>query len=380
MAQGSVIILEPDAASRSLTRSAFEQQIPDIEIFAFDSLAAVREQLKAGSGDVVVIDETLPAAELLPLIYELRNDDQQPAVVMLTANEDPQHITYLYKHGCQRCIIRDNRWRDEASQAVRHLLRLRQLEYENLRIRTKLTEANLLLEERNRRLDEFSATLAHDIRGPLGGISMKLEYLLETHEADLPERCKHLVSSAFESTQRLTGTVQAMYDFAKLGAKAQKVAEVNLAALVEQVIVDLRFDPNRDIQISIEELPVVWGNPDLLGRVFLNLIGNAVKFNDKPQVQISIRAGDEIIQGIGRFREIIVADNGIGIDSNEVRDVLSMFRRGSNLPEDSEGSGVGLTVVQRIVELHFGKLRVESTKGSGTIFVFTLPLEPMDFR
>jgi signal transduction histidine kinase len=150
---------------------------------------------------------------------------------------------------------------------VRHLLRIRRLEQENSNLLAKLTEANLMLEEKNRRLDDFSATVAHDIRGPLGGISMKLEYILDQYGNTFEPRVVQLLDRGLQATTRLTHVVQAMYDFAKLGSKAAKMCQVNLKKLINEVVADMSFDENIEIRIGIaENLPVVWGHAELLRR------------------------------------------------------------------------------------------------------------------
>jgi two-component system, sensor histidine kinase and response regulator len=208
---------------------------------------------------------------------------------------------------------------------------------------------------------------------------MKLEYLLDSYEQKIDQRFAELLKRAFHSTERLTSIVQGMYDFARLGAKAASMAEVPLGTLVEEVVGDLHFDDTLDIKIGMGDLPTVWGNAMLLRRVFMNLITNAIKYNDKKDIIVNIGIRSISEKSIARFAEIFVEDNGPGIPKNEIKDIFSMFSRGSTSKGDKEGVGVGLAVVQRIVELHFGKISVETEVGKGTKFVMLLPLEKIDF-
>ncbi|MBX7138733.1 MAG: HAMP domain-containing histidine kinase, partial [Oligoflexia bacterium] len=163
--------------------------------------------------------------------------------------------------------------------------------------------------------------------------------------------------------------------FAKLGSKATKMDYVNLTSLVEEVSSDNGFDPKLDIELSLSDLPEVWGNAPLLRRVLQNLISNAVKYNDKPKIQIGIFSPGTVTRALGRFAQIRVQDNGPGIPQDELAGIFSMFRRGSQAEGQGEGAGIGLAVVKRIVELHFGEIEVESHPGEGTAFTFTLPVE-----
>ena len=120
---------------------------------------------------------------------------------------------------------------------------------------------------------------------------------------------------------------------------------------------------------------MVWGNPELLRRAFINLVGNAVKYSDKSEVIINIGMRSIENRSLARFCQVFVQDNGAGVDPGELQSIFTMFSRGARFREGKEGLGIGLSVVQRIVELHFGEVSVESVVGQGSTFVLTLPLE-----
>ena len=373
-----VLVLE-SASAQDAAWAHIVEQVPSVEFTQVSSLDDCRAVASSGAFDVVVLNYDLNNLAHTTILQELRLRDSEPGILVVSGDTDPRHVTHAYDAGCDRCIVRVGAWRDELAPALRHMLRLRRLKEENLMIRAKLTEANSLLEEKNRRLDDFSMTIAHDIRGPLGGMCMKLEYVLETKGADLDNRSQQLLSRALDSGKRLMNMVQAMYEYAKLGTKATKMAIVSLGTLVHEVVHDMHFDDSLDIQIGIGELPSVWGNSDLLRRVFINLIGNAVKYNDKKQILINVSAGKEVQRGLARFVEIIVSDNGPGITPDDTRRLFDMFARGAQSHHSSEGLGVGLAVVQRIAELHYGEVSVNSRPGDGAAFTLLLPLEKVDF-
>ena len=355
------------------------RQIPDAEITPIDNLSKYYETVGNRDFDIVVLDIDLASSNTPELIHQLKLKDREPGVLVISNSEDPILVADIYNSGCHKYIIKQGHWQDELGPSIRHLLRLRKLEEENRRLVVRLTEANMLLQEKNRRLDEFSATIAHDIRGPLGGISMKLDYLLDTYQGVFDARCKSLLGNALRSTQRLTQLVQSMYSYAKLGAKANQMEVVDLDQLVQEVITDMHFNAKLDIQIGLGDLPKVWGSVDLLRRLFINLLANAVKYCDKPKIIINISKRAIVKRNLGDFAEICVEDNGPGIPDAELKNIFSMFTRGSTAKGDQEGAGIGLAVVQRIVELHFGTVKVESTLNRGTSFIIALPLEKIDF-
>lgn len=373
----SIVVFEQQPEAWRNVENNLAEDLPGSTVSFVNTPEQLRACINEPNTGVVVLDCNWEMPDLRQFIYELKNSDSDPALIILSEDANSKRITELYKHGCQRFIIKDERWLSELGLAIRQLMRYRQVVNENLKIRTKLTESNMLLDERNKRLDEFSATLAHDIRGPLGGISMKLEYLLDHAERELDQKSQEILKRALNSSERLTGIVQAMYEYAKLGAQASKMQRINLVELVNQVVADLSFDPALDIRVEIGELGYIWGNPGLISRVFINLISNAVKYSDKAEIAIRIKAETTQNKTIGRFREIVVEDNGPGIDEKNLPQLFSMFKRGVHQAgkEKSDGIGVGLAVVQRIIELHFGEIRVQSVPGQGTAFFFTLPVE-----
>lgn len=373
-----VLVLDSHADDGAEWSKVYEH-VPSAEFTRVQSLEECQQAASSASFDVVVLNEDLSHLSHSTILQELRLKDSEPGILIVCEEADSRLITRAYDAGCDRCIVRSGAWRDELGPALRHLLRLRRLKEENILIRAKLTEANSLLEEKNRRLDDFSMTIAHDIRGPLGGMCMKIEYVLETKGSDLDSRSQQLLGRALDSGRRLMNMVQAMYEYAKLGTKATKMSMVPLAALVNEVVHDVPFDESLDIKIGISELPTVWGNADLLRRVFINLITNAVKYNDKKEIIVNVSMGQEVQRGLARFVEIVVSDNGPGIKPDEAQHLFSMFARGAHRAQSPDGLGVGLAVVQRIVELHYGEISVRSQPGQGAVFTLLLPLEKVDF-
>ncbi len=373
-----VVVLEPNDGARRVLLTALQDKLPNVELLGTATSQELLTHLERAGVDVVVLNRDLGDANSLELLHELRLHESEPRVLIVAQNHSSQDVAQCYTAGCDRYLVQEARWLEELSPAVRHLLRLRRLEDENRRLLARLTEANGLLEEKNRRLDEFAATLAHDIRGPLGGISMKLEYILEEHQANLNERCRDLMVRTLRSAGRLTSTVQMMYEYAKIGAQAARMAEVSLSPLIEEIVHDLDVAQAKDVEIQIEELPVVWGNADLLRRLFINLIGNAIKYSDKPLTKIRIVSLGAVIRTIARFSRIAVIDNGPGISEKDQKQIFSMFARGPQV-RGIEGIGLGLAITQRIAELHYGSVELESKLGSGSTFSVTLPTERIDF-
>lgn len=304
MEQILVLDTEKHEVTRALTNIL--DQLPSIAITEVESLETYNKVVGEKDFDVVILDYDISRSAGVALIHELKLKDYEPAVLIVSNSVETPIFTEIYNHGAYRYIVKQGAWKDEIGPAVRHLLRIRRLEEENRSLLAKLTEANVMLNEKNRRLDEFSATLAHDIRGPLGGICMKLEYILDTYGKNFDDRLYGLIDRAQKASDRLTHVVQAMYDFAKLGNKAAKMEHISLRDIVQQVISDLSFDDSLNVTIGVDELPPVWGNKELMFRVFMNLISNAVKYNDKPEIIVNIGLRGIEHRTLGKFCEVFV--------------------------------------------------------------------------
>jgi two-component system, sensor histidine kinase and response regulator len=374
-----ILLLSADSQELEYARRAIIRQMPMAVVVAVGAKQGCREALQTSDFDLVILDGDLADLSTIDLIHQLKLRDYDPAVLVVSSLSDPRVIAEIYNAGCHKHISKEKNWGEEIGQAVRHLLRIKRLEEENRRLLARLTEANQLLAEKNRRLDDFSATVAHDIRGPLGGMIMKLEYILESEGTKLDPRCSSLVHSALASAERLANLVQAMYEWARLGSKAGQGGPVALRDLIEEVVSDMLFEEALDIKLGIDDLPVVWGSSELLRRVFINLISNAVKYNDKPEIVINIGVERFVETSIAPFCEIFVQDNGPGIEAEDLEQIFSLFGRGTAERAGKEGLGIGLSAVKRIVELHYGSVQAQSMYGQGAKFILRLPLEKIDF-
>ncbi len=374
-----ILVYDSEAIDRSDAEAALSTFFPLVEIDNAASRDIYEQKLKSDQFDIVVLDGDIGShRELIEMLFRLKTQDYEPSVIVVAKNPNTNLLNSLYSYGCHRCIEKDERWLEELGTAVDSLMRIRKITKENIELRAKLTEANMLLQERNRRLDEFSATLAHDIRGPLGSVLMRLEYILDTSKDDLSERNLLLIERAKGSVDRLVDLVQTTYEYAKLGEKATAMVELNLEEMIYQVFEDLNLDESLDVQVTIDDLPVLWGNRGLLTRVFLNLISNAVKYNDKDKIRLHIGVQETQDTPLGEYVTLFLRDNGPGIPEDEQEQLFTIFKRGSLRERDTEGSGVGLAVVKRIIELHHGFVYLESSPEEGTTFYLKLPLKPLE--
>jgi signal transduction histidine kinase/CheY-like chemotaxis protein len=216
-------------------------------------------------------------------------------------------------------------------------------------------------------LESFNRTVSHDLRGPLGGIagaSRKAGEYLEAGQTERAAQMLQLIAKSAERTERLVGALLALARASETELHRQRV---DTDGLVREVVAGLpRPDGAPPVPVLIGELPHVEADPTLLRQVFVNLIGNAVKFagaGASPRVEV----GATQAQGDTVF---FVRDNGVGFSSAQAERLFHPFQRlhGARF----EGFGLGLSIVKRIVERHQGRIWAEGRAGQGASFHFSV--------
>ena len=335
------------------------------------------EEIDKDNTKIVIVDKDSEDWGYEYFISKVKLTINAPSVIVLSNKvNDALYVNSLYLLGFSSYLITSQEnWKRDLHSTIRHIIRNQKLEEINRKLTMRLTEANMMLNDKNKRLDEFCQTVAHDIRGPLGGLIMRLEYLNDKFDNITKERIKDIITTSLGVCERLVSQVQAMYEFAKLGKEASNMEFFDLNELINALIEDLNFSNNKNIKIEIDKFPKIYGSKELVKRLFLNLITNAIKYNDKEEKSIKIGFNGEENLSAGTFAKIYVKDNGNGISKEDLGNVSKLFNRASENNSKKEGLGVGLTVVERVIELHLGKINIESEIGKGTYFKFLLPIE-----
>ncbi|MGA1844382.1 MAG: ATP-binding protein [bacterium] len=234
----------------------------------------------------------------------------------------------------------------------------------------ELRERNLELAEDNEELENILSIVSHDLKSPLYILQDFAVILLQEYQDSLSDDGRYYLERIKANAEYMERLILDLLEFSKVTRMKGGWREYAVSDIVGRAVEEFRGTiKKRGIEVRVAEvLPVCLCDPDRLLQVFMNLVSNAVKFigdTVRPQVEIGYRETPN-------EHEFFVRDNGIGIDKEHHEKIFVIFQRLQEL-KDVEGTGVGLTIVKRIVEDHGGRVWVHSHRGAGATFWFTIP-------
>jgi light-regulated signal transduction histidine kinase (bacteriophytochrome) len=227
-------------------------------------------------------------------------------------------------------------------------------------------EAEKKLAEANKDLEAFAYIASHDLQEPLRKIRTYSSMLYNSNIDSFDEKSKGLADKVISSSERMQSMIKDVLTLSTINADAE-FTNVNPADAVKNALDDLEIKIlETQADVHIENLSNVKGNFIYLSQLFMNLIGNAIKFTKvRPVIHIFGREEDNKVL-------IFVKDNGIGMNAEDAEKIFTPFQR-LHTRREYEGTGIGLSICKKIVELHKGSISVNSKPGEGTTFIIELP-------
>ncbi|MBD2165100.1 GHKL domain-containing protein [Calothrix membranacea FACHB-236] len=229
----------------------------------------------------------------------------------------------------------------------------------------RMAELLKAVKSANQDLNDFAYVVSHDLKAPLRGISSLSEWLLSDYGAQFDDEGQELVRLLISRVKKMYALIDGILQYSRAGSYREQKTQVNLNDVVRDVI-DL-LAPPENIQIEITStLPIISAETTRIKQIFQNLLSNAIKFIDKPEGKIIINCTEDNI-----YWQFSIVDNGLGIEEKYFTKIFQIFQKLSN-DDNSDSTGIGLSLVKKIVELYGGTVWIESEVGQGSKFYFTL--------
>ncbi len=257
----------------------------------------------------------------------------------------------------------------EQRQTQNALKKINETLEEQVKERTQeLSKSNIELKRSNKELKQFAYISSHDLQEPLRMVTSFTQLLERRYKGQLDNEADEYIEFIVEGAHRMKYLIDDLLTFSRLNTQAKKFENVNLETVLNEVLSNLTVSiEESNAIITHDPLPTVNADKTQMMQVFQNLIANAIKFHgsNPPKIHISAHKDE-------KEWKFAVTDNGIGIDPEYQKQIFEVFKR-LHTREEYPGSGIGLSVSQKIIRRHGGNIWVESELGKGSTFYFTIP-------
>jgi signal transduction histidine kinase len=351
-----ILLADDNADMRDYVRRLLNERYV---VTAVPDGAAALEAAVRQPPDLVLSDIMMPGLDGFGLLRELRGQERTRTipVILLSARAGEESAVEGLEAGADDYLVKPF--------SARELL---------ARIRTHLSLAKLRrewaneLEATNKELEAFSYSVSHDLRAPLRSMEGFSRMLVEDYASNLPAEGQQWIARVRENAAQMDTLITGLLEFFKYSHQPLSKQTVDVSKMVRETYDELvKNHPGRTIEFGMTELPEALGDPVLLKQVFVNLLSNALKYSRQRQPAV-IEAGSLRQNGQTVY---FVRDNGAGFDMKYAEKLFGVFQR-LHRKDEFEGTGVGLSLVQRIIQRHGGKVWAEAEVNQGATFYFTL--------
>lgn len=324
--------------------------------------------LAQGRIDLMLTDLQMPGMDGIELTRRAQQQSPDVVVVLMTGHASVPSVVEAMRQGAVDFVQKPFAWR-ALLVVIERALAVQSLRRHNRRLEAEVRQQLEQLETVNAELDAFAARVAHDLRGPLMSIRGVLDAVLgDVRDGMAPDA--ELLEMGVKSSDQSLRMVKDMLDFARLGNESLCMEPTSLDMALRSALETLASEAaGRRIQWEIAPLPVVQGHPGLIRQVFVNLLGNALKYTVGRETAHIVVSGEQRADGSA---EVVVQDNGVGFAPDRAGDLFKPFRR-LHSAQQFGGEGMGLANVRRIMERHGGSVRGEGMEGQGARFTLGFP-------
>jgi signal transduction histidine kinase len=219
-------------------------------------------------------------------------------------------------------------------------------------------------EKQNKELSDYAHAVSHDLKAPLRNINALVNWVKDDNEKIIDESSKESLDLVLFNLEKMDNLIKGILDYSTIDKVETISSWINLNEVIDEILKSILIPNNFIIKVD-ENLPKIFTNNFMIKQVFQNLIQNAINYNDKENGYIELKYVDEQENNL-----FMIKDNGIGIKKEHHEKIFQSFTK---LHENSQSSGLGLSIVKRIIENMFGKIWLESEINKGTTFFFIIP-------
>lgn len=326
-----------------------------------------KEKASNQNFDCYIVDYNLPGENGLDFVRHLweqkEQDHSDAAIVVITGCGSEAIVAEAFRLGVHEYITKSNVLDGLFERPIFSAI-------ERATLTSQIKSFQEKLQQSNRDLSNFSHTAAHDLKAPLRRILSYCEILQEDAAMRINQEDKEILKRMEINARRMQNLVENLLSYSLIKYEKEEKEVVDLNILMQDVLEDMGHDiQETNTKIEISNLPTLPVYSMRIRQLFNNLISNAIKYKSQKTPHIIIKAEIE-----GDYAKFSVEDNGQGIPENRHAYIFEDFRRLYS-DEQVEGTGLGLSICNKIVERHNGKIWVESKKGEGATFYFTIKIK-----
>ncbi|HZX31297.1 MAG TPA: ATP-binding protein [Rhodocyclaceae bacterium] len=363
---GRILVVDDSAVNVSILNQALEDEHE--VIFALNGTDAL-ELARTRSPDLILLDAVMPDLDGYAVCDELQAHPatREIPIIFVTSLDGSEDETRALEAGAVDFIQKPVNAAVVQARVRTHLTLKRQRD----RLREAgnlLQNANAALVHSNHDLQHFAHLAAHDLQAPLNAIAGFTQLLRDECTGKVSAEADQHIAFILDSAHRMRALILDLLAYSQLDSLAQPLESTSLKKVFDEVAFILASQVSESKAIvNCGELPTVMADRQQMLQLFMNLVENALKYNESKQPEVHVfatREGNEWI--------IAVKDNGIGIDPKYHQQIFELFRR-LHSTQAYPGSGIGLSMCQRIVSRHGGRIWVESAEGAGSTFYVSFP-------
>jgi hypothetical protein len=365
-----LLIVDDEAAQRQALCETL--QVQGFEAVGCNNAEAALAELRRQPVDLLLTDLMMPGTDGIALLRAAREIDPMLVAIIMTGEGTIATAVEAMRSGAFDYILKPFKL-SAILPVLSRALAVRQLRIQNAALEQRLREHAAELESANRELDAFTRSASHDLRAPLNAVLGFSSLLVQDFSGQLAPQQRGWLVEIQRAARQMSQLIDDLMRLSRLGRQALTLQTVDVAALARDVADELSAQQASPPRVQVDALPAALADASLLRQVFVNLLSNAFKFTRRVDAA-RIEVGHRVEGGTPAY---FVRDNGEGFDMEQAGKLFQAFTR-LHRSDLFEGTGVGLSIVQRIVQRHGGRVWASGEPGRGATFFFTLDAAASD--